>query len=313
MKRIVLVLGMLLLLGSCKERVKRYDEKGVPYVRLQKGVYMPELGLGTYAMGGGIAYAGVLEALKVGYRHIDTAHAYHNEADIGRAVRESGVPREQIWVSSKLWPTEYGRGATRRAIDRMLERFGLEYLDLLMLHHPLNDYRGAWQDMEEAVREGKVRALGICNFDRSEEAYKVITEQMEIKPAVHQIECHPYAQRRDILKRDAERGIVTACWYPTGSQQGEILADSTIVAIAHRHSKTPAQVVLRWHIEQGRSIVPAVHSPNEMDSFIDIFDFELSDEERGAIDTLERNTLFDNTTLEEMEYLTIRFPLIDIL
>ncbi len=312
MKRFIILFVLVVALCGCGDGGKRCDERGIPYVKLRKGAYMPRLGFSVYNMGGDYARAAVLEALKCGYRHIDTAHAYNNEVNIGEAIRESGIPRKDIWVTSKLWPSEYGEGSTGRAIDRMLKRFGLEYIDLLVLHHPIGEYREAWRDMERALRAGKVKALGIYRFDVSEEAYKVITEQMDIKPAVHQIECHPYAQRQDVIARDAAHGIVTECWYPTGSHAATILADSTIVAIAQRHSKTPAQVVLRWHIEQGRSVIPAINNPDEMEGFIDIFDFELSDEDRAAIDALDRNQTFENSSLEHIEYMVIRLPLIDL-
>jgi diketogulonate reductase-like aldo/keto reductase len=312
MKRLAIVLILAVALCGCKESHKRYDERGVPYIRVQKGAYIPCLGMTTFNLYGDFTLLAVTEALKCGYRHIDTAHIYQNEANIGEAIRQSGIPREEIWVTSKLWPQEYGEGTTMRAIDRMLERFGLEYLDLLVLHHPIGEYRDAWSDMEKAFREGKVKALGIYRFDKSEEAYRVITEEVKIKPSVHQIECHPYAQRRDIVARDAKNGILTECWYPTGPRDSEILADSTIVAIAQKHGKTPAQVVLKWHLDNNRSVIPSINNPTEMDTFIDIFDFKLSEEDHAAIDALDRNATVENTSLEELEYMVVRFPLIDI-
>src|SRR5699024_10183396 len=167
------------------------------------------------------------------YRHIDTAHAYGNERSVVQAVRESGIPREEIWVTSKLWPNEYGEGKTLPAIDKMLRRFGFDYVDLLYLHQPVGDYVGAWKELEKAVEQGKVRAIGISNFDYNDELFNAMAG-MKVKPAAMQIECHPYAQRTYWQKRLKEDGIVLECWYPLGGRQsrGELLEDPVINRIA---------------------------------------------------------------------------------
>lgn len=174
----------------------------VPLVQLNNGILMPQLGLGTFLQpSDSVCEQSCLTALKAGYRHIDTAHAYNDEAGVGRAVKESGIPRKDIWITSKLWPTEYGEGKTLKAIDEMLKRMQLYYIDLLYVHQPIGDFVGAWRDMEKAVAMGKVRALGISNFDASDKVFNKIMNESKVKPAVLQIECHPYAQRLAIREK----------------------------------------------------------------------------------------------------------------
>ena len=174
----------------------------VPMVQLNNGILMPQFGLGTFLQpSDAVCEQSCLPALKAGYRHIATAHAYNDEAGVGRAVKESGIPREEIWITSKLWPTEYGEGKTLKAIDEMLERMQLEYIDLLYVHQPVGDFVGAWKDMEKAVAMGKVRALGISNFDASDEVFNKIMNESAVKPAVLLIECHPYARRLAMRER----------------------------------------------------------------------------------------------------------------
>lgn len=168
----------------------------IPMLQLSNGALMPQFGLGTYNQGSNeTCRQSCLTALKAGYRHIDTAHAYMDEQGVGQAIKESGVPRNEIWLTSKLWPTEYGEGKTLKAIDAMLERLQTNYIDLLYVHQPMGDFVGAWHDMEKAVAMGKVRTLGISNFDTNDSVFNLIMREARVKPAVAQIECHPYAQR----------------------------------------------------------------------------------------------------------------------
>lgn len=184
----------------------------VPLVQLNNGILMPQLGLGTFLQpSDSVCEQSCLTALKAGYRHIDTAHAYNDEAGVGRAVKESGIPRKDIWITSKLWSTEYGEGKTLKAIDEMLKRMQLDYIDLLYVHQPIGDFVGAWRDMEKAVAMGKVRALGISNFDASDEVFNKIMNESKVKPAVLQIECHPYAQRLAIREKVKPYGIHITC------------------------------------------------------------------------------------------------------
>ncbi len=189
----------------------------VPMVQLNNGILMPQFGLGTFFQpSDSVCEQSCLTALKAGYRHIDTAHAYNDESGVGRAVKESGIPREEIWITSKLWPTEYGEGKTLKAIDEILGRLQLDYIDLLYVHQPVGDFVGAWKDMEKAVAMGKVRVLGISDSDASDEVFDKIMRESVVKPAVLQMECHPYAQRLAMREKAKRYGIYVTCWFPLG-------------------------------------------------------------------------------------------------
>ena len=276
----------------------------VPLVQLNNGILMPQLGLGTFLQpSDSVCEQSCLTALKAGYRHIDTAHAYNDEAGVGRAVKESGIPCKDIWITSKLWPTEYGEGKTFKAIDEMLKRMQLDYIDLLYVHQPIGDFVGAWRDMEKAVAMGKVRALGISNFDASDEVFNKIMNESKVKPAVLQIECHPYAQRLAIREKVKPYGIHITCWFPLGGamSKGALLKDPTIMNIAKTHGKTPAQVILRWHIQEGFSVIPGASNPDYIRENIKIFDFELTDEEMKQMRSLNKEKRFFNMSLKDKE------------
>lgn len=289
------------LFTSNTKAQERTDNWGVPYVKLNNGVEMPRFGLGTYNVSNDDCKQAVATALKNGYRHFDTAQAYNNERGVGEAIKESGIPREQIWVTSKLWPTEYGEGKTLAAIDRMLERMGLEYLDLLYIHQPIGDYIGAWKDMEKAYEQGKIRALGISNCDAREEAFTTIVETMKIKPAIHQIECHPYAQRKAMRAKHEPYGIVTECWFPLGHGDKNLLSDPTIGKIAQKHGKTIAQIIIRWHIDEGFSVIPGATNPDYIKENISIFDFKLDAEDMATMRSLDQEKRFYNMSIEQLE------------
>lgn len=283
----------------------------VPMIKLNNGVLMPQFGLGTFQQGSDeICRQSCLTALNAGYRHIDTAHAYDDERGVGQAVSESGIPRSEIWITSKLWPTEYGERKTAEAIDKMLARLGTDYIDLLYVHQPVGDFVGAWRDMERAVAAGKVRALGISNFDASEAVFDSIMREARIKPAVLQIECHPYAQRTSMREKAEANGIHVTSWFPLGGamSQGALLKDATIKKIAEVHGKSAAQIILRWHIQEGLSAIPGATNPDYIKENIQIFDFELSDAEMQEMRSLNREQRFFNMPLEEKErvYLNIR-------
>lgn len=276
----------------------------VPLVQLNNGILMPQLGLGTFLQpSDSVCEQSCLTALKAGYRHIDTAHAYNDEAGVGRAVKESGIPRKDIWITSKLWSTEYGEGKTLKAIDEMLKRMQLDYIDLLYVHQPIGDFVGAWRDMEKAVAMGKVRTLGISNFDASDEVFNKIMNESKVKPAVLQIECHPYAQRLAIREKVKPYGIHITCWFPLGGamSKGALLKDPTIMNIAKTHGKTPAQVILRWHIQEGFSVIPGASNPDYIRENIKIFDFELTDEEMKQMRSLNKEKRFFNMSLKDKE------------
>ncbi len=273
----------------------------VPLLTLNNGVQIPQLGLGTQiqrlesdasqvgrALLNQTSHDAVVAALQAGYRHLDTAHGYYNERGVGQAIKDSGVPREEIWVTSKLWPSEYGEGTTLAAIDAMLERLGLDYIDCIYLHHPAGDYVGAWKDLEKAYRQGKVRCLGISNFDNWPEAFSAIVDGMEIKPQILQIECHPFAQRKETRELASKYGIQIECWYPLGHADDRLLNNDVLSAIADAHGKSVVQIILRWHMQEGFSAVPGSTNPNHIAENIAIFDFELTDAEMERIRALDR-------------------------
>lgn len=316
MKKFIFSFGLILsaLFAFAAESDPYTGTANVPYVQLNNGLLMPQFGIGTFMQpNDSVCCNSVSTALKAGYRHIDTAHAYGDERGVGRAVKESGIPRGEIWITSKLWPSEYGEGITLPAIDRMLERLGTDYIDLLYVHQPVGDFVGAWKDMEKAVAMGKVRALGISNFDANDEVFRKIMIESTVKPAVLQIECHPYAQRIDMREKVQPYGIHVTSWFPLGGamSRGALLRDPEIVKIARAHGKTPAQIILRWHIQEGLSAIPGATNPDYINENIEIFDFELTDAEMQAMRSLNKEQRFFNMTLPEVENMVENFPLAD--
>jgi diketogulonate reductase-like aldo/keto reductase len=289
----------LMLLGSIN--LLNAQVANVPTVKLNNGLEMPQFGLGTYQLPNDVCKQACLTAFSHGYRHVDCAHAYRNERGLGEAVRESGIPREQFWITSKLWPTEYGEGTTLEAIDKMLERLQTDYIDLLYVHQPIGDYVGAWKDMEKAVTAGKVRTLGISNFDLTDEGFHAIVDNMKIKPAVLQIECHPYAQRKDIREKVKPYNIAIECWFPLGHGDKELLSDPVIDKIAAAHGKSIAQIIIRWHIQEGFSVIPGASNPDYIKENIEIFDFALNDDEMATMRSLNKEKRLFNMTLEQLE------------
>ena len=297
------------------------------WLTLNNGVRMPQFGLGVYSIpAGDVTYNSVKTALECGYRHIDTAHAYQNESSVGKAIKDSGIERDSVWVTSKLWPNEYGEGKTLKAIDRMLGRLGLEYVDLVYFHQSIGDYVGGWKEMEKALEMGKVRAIGISNFDvnvRSSESHQAcltgrvatdegvandsiwnsLVETARIKPQIVQIECHPYAQRRHWQEMAAKHDIKIECWFPLGGRdsKGEILRDPVINAIAKAHGKTSAQVIIRWHVQEGFSVIPGSSNPAHIKENIEVFDFALTDAEMQQIRSLNKEARYFNMPYEDQK------------
>lgn len=270
------------------------------YLKLNDGTEIPQFGLGVYQVPEGeMTYNAVLDALKMGVRHIDTAHAYQNERSVGRAVRASGVPRKEIWITSKLWPSEYGEGKTEKAIEKMLARLDTDYIDLLLLHQQFGDYIGAWKDMQKAVKAGKVRSIGISNFES--ERLEEICEFAEIKPSVLQVECHPYYPQNELKKRIAKYGTVIESWYPIGHGDKGLISEPLFTRLAEKYHKSNVQIILRWHIQEGNIVFPKTTNIQHMRDNFDIFDFELTAEEMAEIKKLNCNKRFYNMTLEQQE------------
>ena len=273
-----------------------------PYLTLNNGVQMPQIGLGLYMIPeGDVAYNSVMTALESGYRHFDCAHAYQNERSLGRAIKDSGVERDSLWITSKLWPNEYGEGKTLKAIERMLGRLGLDYIDLVYFHQPMGDFVGGWKEMEMALSMGMVRAIGISNFDTSDSLFDQLIASAKVKPQIMQIECHPYAQRKHWQERCAAEGIQIECWFPLGGRdsKGEILRDPVINEIAQAHGKSAAQVIIRWHIQEGFSVIPGSSNPAHIKENIDVLDFALSNVEMQRIRALDKEARYFNMPYEQ--------------
>ena len=270
------------------------------YLKLNDGNTIPQFGMGVFTVPEGDATVNaVKEALKLGYRHIDTAHAYQNERSVGKAIRESGIPREEIFVTSKLWPSEYGEGLTMEGIDKMLARLDMPYLDLLLLHQQFGDYMGAWRDMEKAVALGKVKSIGLSNFESAR--LEEVCEAAAIKPAVLQVECHPYYQQDALKKRIAPYHTIIESWYPLGHGDSGLIGEEVFSRLGRKYGKTNAQIILRWHIQEGNVVFPKATNPAHIRENLEIFDFELTESEMSEIKAMNSNTRFFNVPLEEQE------------
>lgn len=269
------------------------------YITLNNGLKMPQFGLGVFLVPDGKETLNTcLTALKIGYRHIDTAHAYQNERGVGEAIKQSGLPRSEIWITTKLWPTEYGEGKTLQAIDKMLKRLQTDYIDLLLLHQQVGDYIGAWKDMEKAIELGKVKSIGISNFNENLEDFLI---HATIKPAAIQVECHPYFPQHELKKRMSEYGTVLESWYPLGHGDTKLLNEPIFKQLADKYNKTPAQIILRWHIEEGNIVFPKTTNPIHLKENFDIFDFSLTNKEMKEISKINTNKRYYNATLEEQK------------
>ncbi|MCJ1673382.1 aldo/keto reductase [Rathayibacter sp. VKM Ac-2929] len=288
---------------------------------LNNGVTLPALGLGVFQSAPEDTTAAVQSALEAGYRHIDTAAAYGNEREVGEGLRRSGLDRSEVFVETKVWVTDYGYDETLHAFEKATGKLGVEQLDLLILHQPVpsrfDTTVAAYRALEKLLADGGVRAIGVSNFTPAHLAR--LLAEVDVIPAVNQVELHPYFAQPDLRREHAERGILTQAWSPIGGitfypgwgdERRSVMDDATIGAIATEHGKSPAQVMLRWHLQQGRSAIPKSTNPERIAANIDVFDFELSDDELARIDALdtgvrsgpdpdvERPALFERTIPE---------------
>ena len=253
---------------------------------LNNGIEMPTVGIGVFTFSPEDAEKSVEAALKAGYRLVDTANAYMNERGTGRGIKNSGVPREEICVSTKLWPIEY---ENENAVDETLERLGLDYIDLLFLHQPGGNAVAGYKNIEKAVREGKVKAIGLSNFEDPKH-YEKIMEIAEIKPQVMQCECHPYFQQDELRKNILEpNDIRLMCWYPLGHGDKALLEEPIFKQLAEKYGKSVAQIILKWHNQMGFIVIPGSRNPEHIKDNADIFDFELTPEEMAEIAKLNKN------------------------
>lgn len=273
------------------------------YLKLNNDVKMPVEGLGTFLMSPAEAEAASLAALEAGYEHIDTANAYMNEKAVGRAIAKSGVARDKLFVSTKLWPSVYEVGDA--AIEGTLNRLGLDYVDMLILHQPVGNYLAAWKTMEKAYKEGKVRALGLSNFPQ--EKIAEVIDHAEIKPQLVTVECHPYFAQSDLREYLSQYGIVIEAWYPLGHGDKGLQEEPVFTKLAEKYGKTAAQVILRWHVQMGTSIIPGSKNPIHIADNADIFYFELTDEEMAEIAKLDGTEKYYEATEEALAgYLAIK-------
>ena len=266
------------------------------YLELNNGVKMPVEGLGTFLMSPAEAEAASLAALEAGYEHIDTANAYMNERAVGRAIAKSGVERDRLFVSTKLWPSVYEAGDA--AVEGTLARLGLDYVDMLILHQPVGNYLAAWKTMEKAYKEGKVRALGLSNFGQDKIAE--VIEAAEVKPQLVTVECHPYHQQRDLREFLALYGTVIEAWYPLGHGDAGLLAEDVFSRLGEKYGKSAAQVILRWHTQMGTSIIPGSKNPAHIADNADIFDFALTDDEMEQVARLDGTKTYYTATEEAL-------------
>jgi diketogulonate reductase-like aldo/keto reductase len=278
---------------------------------LNNGVEMPAIGLGVFQTPPDVTTAAVEEALRLGYRHIDTAAAYANEREVGEGIRRSGVARDDVFIETKVWISDYGHDATLHAFDKSAGKLGVDLLDLLILHQPLPSRfdltLDAYRALEELLAEGKARAIGVSNF-MPEHLDRLLAEA-SVVPAVNQIELHPYFQQRALQRVHAEHGILTQAWSPIGGitsyggGERRTFDDPTLVEISCQHGKSAAQVMLRWHLQEGRSAIPKSTKPARIAENFDVFDFELDSEQVAAIDALDTGVRGgpdpDSITLED--------------
>ena len=270
------------------------------YITLNDGNKIPQFGLGVYQVPEGEATINAVKtALEMGVRHIDTAHAYQNERSVGCAVKESGIPREEIWITTKLWPSEYGEGKTSDGIDKMLKRLDTDYIDLLLLHQQFGDYIGAYKDMQKAVKDGRVKSIGLSNFES--ERLEEVLDIANICPSVLQVECHPYYQQNELKKRVEKYGTVIESWYPIGHGDKNLINEPLFTKLGQKYGKTNVQIILRWHIQEGTIVFPRSTNPVHIKENFEIFDFELTQDEMNEIRKLDSGKRFFNMTLEQQE------------
>lgn len=276
------------------------------YITLSNGVKMPMAGLGTFLLSPDEAQESVYAALKEGYQLIDTANAYVNEKAVGRAMRQSKVPRENIFLETKIWPSFYEQ---EDAVERTLERLDTDYIDLLLIHQPAGNYIAGYRLMEKAYKEGKVKAIGLSNFN--EEQIKEILNICEIRPTVLQTEVHPYYQAKKLKKFLDEEQIVIQAWYPLGHGDKELLEEPLWKKLGEKYRKSPAQIILRWHIQSGNVVIPGSKNLEHIRDNFRLFDFKLTEKEMEEIAALERNKRYYTSTPELLQRYAEMVPPVD--
>ena len=257
------------------------------YITLRDGNTIPAVGFGVFLIpNDGSTYDAVTKALHLGYRHIDTAAAYFNEDEVGRAVRDSGIPRDEIFVTSKLWLQDYGYDAACKGIDASLKKLGLDYIDLYLIHQPYGDVPGAWKAMEDAQKAGKIKSIGVSNMTPN--IWNHFVPQFDTMPAVNQVECHPFFQQKQLREVLDTCGAALEAYFPLGHGDEALLTHPLVTALAHKYNKTAGQIILRFEVQEGFVVLPKSTNPQHMADNIAIFDFSLTDEDMvrmGSLDT----------------------------
>lgn len=272
------------------------------FVTLHNGVKMPQLGYGVYQVSKEECERCVLDALRVGYRHIDTAQSYFNEEEVGSAIAKSGVPREEIFITTKVWIEHYGYEQTKQSVYESMQKLKVDYIDLVLLHQPFGDYYGAWRALEDMYAEGKIRAIGISNFypDRMID----LASFSRIKPMVNQVETHPFNQQVEAQKWMEKYGVQIEAWAPFGEGRGGLFTNETIAAIAAKYNKSVAQVILRWELQRGIVVIPKSVHPERMYENFNVFDFALSDVDMQVLASLDKkqSSFFSHTDPNMVEW-----------
>ena len=276
------------------------------YITLNNGVKMPVAGIGTFLLSPDEAEASCLSALGCGYRLIDTANAYVNEKAVGRAMKKSGLARQEIFLETKLWPTFY---SDENAVDDTLERLGTDYIDLILLHQPAGCYMTGYRLLEKAYKEGKVKAIGLSNF--TEAQIEEIIDACEIKPAVLQTEVHPYAQAKELKKLLSKADMAIQAWYPLGHGDKALLEEPVFTSLAEKYKKTNAQIILRWHVQAGNIIIPGSKNPDHIKANLDLFDFALTREEMAEIEGLDQEKHYYTSTPEKLKQYETMVPAVN--
>lgn len=273
------------------------------YVMLNNGVKMPQLGFGVFQIPEDQTEQVVRDAIEVGYRSFDTAAAYQNEEALGRAVATCGVPRDELFITTKLWLTDASYDGAKRGFSESMEKLGLDYLDLYLIHQPLNDYYGAWRAMEELYHEGVIRAIGLANFYPDRLADLIAFN--EVVPAVNQVECNVYFQQWKAQEYMQSKDVQMESWAPFAEGKNDLFGNETLKDIAAKYGKSVAQVVLRWQLQHGIVCIPKTVNKERMEQNMDVFDFELSAEDMDAIRSMDtgKSQFFDHRTPEAVEML----------
>lgn len=259
------------------------------YVTLNNGLQMPQLGFGVWQVKDEQATEAVSKAFEAGYTSIDTAMIYRNEAGVGKAIKQSGIPREKLFITTKVWNADQGYENTLRAFDESLEKMGLDYIDLYLIHWPTPDfdqYVDTYKAMEKLYRDGKVKAIGVCNFEIQH--LERILRECDVKPVLNQVECHPYLAQNELRAFCEKNEIFLEAWSPL-DQGGDVLKDEVVVELAKTYGKTPAQIVLRWHLQRNTIAIPKSVTPSRIVENFDVFGFELSEADMKRIDALDCN------------------------